>query len=325
MKAATRHPPPAIRRLVVVVAIVAVGACGGPPPGPTVASPPSPVATPTASGAATPGSDSVGDTPAIVLRVPLATGFGWELLEAGAPERRVPLRPPSREAELGPATADGRILMTANGQVVVVAVDGDSLTPLGAWPMPAGTTLAPACFDDHGRPILADTETLALVMLTASGFEPLAAMTTALGECAVLADGRTLVSVEGGQLAAIDDDAAIAPIIGTLGRHLSAGGGLLAMTDPSSELGHVVVRHGTVTADGALGAEVGRVQGRGAERVVNAQLSPDGGWLAVSLERQGAAGVEGRLRLFLVDGEALTEVDDVPVAIGTRSAVLPGR
>ncbi len=97
------------------------------------------------------------------------------------------------------------------------------------------------------------------------------------------------------------------------------------MTDPSNELGEVVVRQATLTADGVLGAEVGRVQGRGTERVVNAQLSPDGGWLAVSLERDGTAGIEGRLRLFRVDERSLTEVDDVPVAIGARLAVLPAR
>ena len=322
---ATRRLPTVVRHLIVMLVVVTVGACGASPPGPTAAGPSSPSATSTATLRAASSAGSIADTPAIILRSPLASGFGWELIEAGAPRRRVPLRPLSPDAELGPATADGRILMAADGQVVVATVDGGSLTPAASWPMPAGSTLVPACFDGRGRPVLADTETLALSVRTASGFEPLLAPMSTLGECAVLADGRTLVSVEGGHLAAIGGQAAIVPVIGALGRHLSAGGGLVAMIDPSNELGQVVVRQATLTADGVLGAEVGRVQGRGTERVVNAQLSPDGSWLAVSLERDGTAGIEGRLRLFRVDARSLTEVDDVPVAVGARLAVLPAR
>ncbi len=65
------------------------------------------------------------------------------------------------------------------------------------------------------------------------------------------------------------------------------------MIDPSTEFGEAVVREGTVSEDGSLGAVVGTVRGGPDGRVVDARSSPDGRWLAVVLERETATGNRG--------------------------------
>jgi hypothetical protein len=96
------------------------------------------------------------------------------------------------------------------------------------------------------------------------------------------------------------------------------------MTDPANGSGEAVVRRGPVSADGTLGAAIGRIAGQGTERVVNAQLSPDGGWLVVLVERETEAEPEGRLRLYRVATDGLELVSDSPIEVGTRVTVLPG-
>jgi hypothetical protein len=321
------------RCLPVIIAGVLVGSCANPPPGPTepstqTAEVPSPIlATPSAAIATTPPAtvDHAAGSPRIVLRSASPSGTAtWSVTEAGQPQRRVPLEILSSDLELGPASEDGLILATTAVAGLMVGIDGTKLTRTASVPLPPGRRLVPACFTGDGRSVYADAETLALVLLTAADLRPFGDVPFTLGECAPLADGSTLVAIDGGGLVAVDTKGASTAIVGALGRHLSGGGGLVAMTDPASESGEAVVRRGTLSGDASLGAAIGRIAGRGAERVVNAQLSPDGGWLVVLVERETEAEREGSLRLYRVATDGLKLVSDVPVEVGTRVTVLPG-
>ncbi|MET1231924.1 MAG: hypothetical protein ABWY52_03625 [Candidatus Limnocylindrales bacterium] len=251
------------------------------------------------------------------------------MTEPGFPERRSPLAVPFAAAELGPASPDGLILATTGDRVLVLKVSGSTLTPTESAPMPHGQTLLPACFGGHGRPVFADAESLTLVELTDDRTRPFSDVEFTLGECAPLADGRTLVAVDGGGLVADGADGSSTRVVGIRGRHLSGGGGLVAMTDPASELGAAVVHRATVSNDGVLGTEIGRVAGRGPERIVNAQLSPDGGWLAVVLAIETGADPEAepdaRLRLYRVSDDRLTRLADLVLEVGARITLLPGQ
>jgi len=292
---------------------IVVGSCGGSLPGPTsTARPPGPTPTARWSG-----------PPRLVIRSTSPAGVIWSVTERGRPQRRSPLQVPYQDTELGPAAADGSILASTDGQLLVLTVDGSSLAVTAAAPAPPGQVLLPACFAGDGRPVFADAETLTLVELSPAGIVPFTDVAFTLGECAPLADGRTLVAVDGGGLVARRLGGPSTPIAGIAGRRLSGGGGLVAMTDPSSEPGEAVVREATVSEDGVLGAEIGRVAGRGTERVVNAQLSPDGGWLAVVLERETDAEPEARLRLYRVASDGLTQVSDLAIEVGAQITVLP--
>jgi hypothetical protein len=268
---------------------------------------------------------SVAGSPRIVIRSPSPSGATWSMTEPDQPERWSPLEVPFADLELGPAARDGLILATTAGEGLIVGIDGPRLTTTASVPVPPGQGLVPACFAGDGRPIYADSETLGLVELTAAGTRPATDVPFTLGECAPLADGRTLVAVDGGWLVAEMDGGPFTQIVGVRGRHLSGGGGRIAMTDPSSASGEAVVRRGTVSSDGTLGEAIGRIAGRGAERVVNAQLSPDGGWLVVLFERETEAEPVGRLRLYRVAADGLDLVSDLSIDVGTRITVLPGR
>jgi hypothetical protein len=322
------------RRLPLALAAVLVGACGV-PPGRT-SSPALPTSTASRSPApAAPGTSSAGlASPAfsglarIVIRSVSPSGVTWSVTERGVPEHRSPLRMPFAEAELGPASPDGMILATTGDQVLVLTISGSTLTSTVSAPMPQGQMLLPACFGGDGRPVFADAESLTLVELTDGRARPFSDVAFTLGECAPLADGRTLVAVDGGGLVADQAGGPSTQVVGVRGRHLSGGGGLVAMTDPTSELGEAIVRIGTVSKDGVLGAEIGRVAGGGAERVVNAQLSPDGRWLAVVLAIEAGADPgpdqDARLRLYRVGDDGLTRVADLALEVGAHITLLPG-
>jgi hypothetical protein len=258
------------------------------------------------------------------MRAPSPSGATWWVTEVGRPDIRSRLEVPFDDADLGPAAPDGQVLLTTTDRIVAARVDASTLTPTASVPMPAGLPLEPACYGGDGRALLADAETLDLVELDGRTVRPFTYVGFTLGECAPLADGGTLVAVDGGGLVAVRDGATSIPIVGLLGRHLSGGGGRLAVTDPSDERGAAVVRQATVSEAGVFGAEIGRVVGRGAERVVDVQLSPDGSWLAVIVEDESDAGPIARLRLYRVTEGGLTEITELEIDLGTRIALLPG-
>ena len=316
------------RSLSLVLAGIVVGSCGSPPPGPTATSGPTegrrPATTPTWSFRSTPGStDPAIGLPRIVIHSP-SGGTAWSITEPGQPRRSTPLEVPPVDAELGLASSDGSVLATTAAWVGVAKIDGSVLWPTVSMPAPAGRAFVPACFSGDGRPLFADAETLTLVELTAAGLKPFADLPLTTGECAPLPDGRTLVAVDGGALFTVDTEGRSTPVVGTLGGHLTAGGGLVAMTDPSSEAGAAVVRRAPLADHDDFGPEIGRVMGREAERVTDAQLSPDGRWLAVILEGAMDARPEGRLRLYAVERDGLRLVDDLAIDVGSRITLMPG-
>ena len=283
----------AARRCVqLVLAAILVGSCGG-LPGPTSRQAPTPSAGLPSSA---PASPAISGAPRIVVRSASPSGETWSVTEAGAPQRRTPLQVPFADAELGPASPAGLILATTGERILMLTLSGSTLAATTSAPMPPGPVLLPACFGGDGRPVFADADSLTLVDVTDTESRPFSDVDFTLGECAPLADGRTLVAVDGGGLVADQVGGPSTPIVGVRGRHLSGGGGLVAMTDPASELGAAIVRRATVSEDGVLGAELGSVVGRGSERVVDAQLSPDGRWLAVVLELKTEADPDADLR-----------------------------
>lgn len=330
-----------------ILAAALVGSCGGLPPGPT-ATPPGPITRPaitepdpsaTPASVVTPSPTSsdtpnpgVGPLPTIVIRAPTEDGGAtWALVRPGSAVAGSPLQVEPADAELGPAAADGTLLLSGRGRILSAAVAGDRLLATASRPIPGDRAVVPACITGDGLTVLADTETLDLLVLAGHGLEPLANLPGLLGECAPLADGRTLVSTEGGALAAIGPGADAVAVDGGRGRHLSGGGGLVAMIDPSTEGGEVVVRHGLVDGSGLLGSVVARVAGTETERLTDAQLAPDGRWLAVTvLDETGTASGGGggdrvaRLRVYAVTGDGLLEMADEPLVLGARYALLPG-
>ena len=241
---------------------------------------------------------TVDEAPRILVRLPptATSGATWWVTSSRWDQTAHPVVAPFADLELGPASADGSILATTAAQALTVRLDGSELITTSSMPLPVGQPLMPACYAGDGRAIFADAETLSLVVLSAGVVVPFGAVAFTLGECAALADGRTVVAVDGGGLVAVGPDGGSTPIVGALGRHLSAGGGRLVMIDPSKEFGQAVVREGTVSEDGSLGAVIGAVAGGPDGRVVDARSSPDGRWLAVVLERDAATGPEARSR-----------------------------
>ncbi|HVQ22531.1 MAG TPA: hypothetical protein VMT36_04610, partial [Candidatus Saccharimonadia bacterium] len=229
---------------------------------------------------------------------------------------------PFEDLDLGPASVDGSILATTAAQVVTIRLDGPALITTSSLPLPGVEPLVPACYAGDGRAVFADADTLSLVTLSEGGVEPFGAVAFTLGECAALADGRTVIATDGGALVAVGPDGAAVPIVGTRGRHLSSGGQRLFMIDPSQEFGAAVVREGTVSEGGSLGAVVGAVAGSPAWRVVDARPSPDGSWLAVVVERETATEPEARLRVYRVGTDGLAMVTESAIEVGARLTVL---
>src|SRR4029077_8728677 len=124
---------------------------------------------------------------------------------------------------------DGSILGTTAALALTVRIDGAELTTTSSRPVAVGHVLLRACSAGDGRAVFADAETLSLVALRDGVVVPFGAIAFTLGECAALADGRTVVAIDGGRLVAIGPDEGSTPIVGALGRHLSAGDGRLAM------------------------------------------------------------------------------------------------
>lgn len=318
-------PASARRCLPLVLAAIVVGSCGGPPSEPTATATSSPLGAPGPTRPTpTPADSAIIGLPRIVMRSPGSSGATWWVTEAGRPDLRSPLAMPFADADLGPASPEGRILLAAADRIVLASVVASTLVPAASVRVSAGLRLEPGCFGGDGRAILADAETLELVQLDGDAVRPLPDVGLTLGDCAPLADGRTLVAIEGGGLVAVRDGAPSVPIVGLLGRHLSGGGGRVALTDPSDERAQATVRQATVSEAGVLGAEIGRVPGHGGERIVDAQLSPDGGWLAVTVEGEVDAAPVAWLRLYRVSENGLTMVTDLEIEVGTRIALLPG-
>ncbi len=306
--AISRRRPVAARYLLTAIAGVAIGSCGSLPPGPTdvsghparpapasattAASPPT--ATSTSESAA--ASASVDGVPRILVRLlPTTTsGSTWWLTEPGHPDSWTPIVAPFADLELGPTSADGSILATTATQALTVRLDERELVTTSSASLPVGHRLIPACYAGDGRAVFADAETLGLVVLSEGVAEPFGAVAFTLGECAPLAGARTVVATDGGGLVAVGPDGASTPVVGALGRHLSAGGRWLFMIDPSTEVGQAIVRQATVSEDGSLGAVIGRVAGGPVGRVVDARSSPDGRWLAVVLGRGTATRPEAQ-------------------------------
>lgn len=334
--AVARRSSVAVRCLFIGFAGVAIGSCGRPAPGPNDASvhpwhPASPSATLAASPpAATRPSPSaaasatVGEVPRILVRLPptATSGASWWVTEPGHPDRRTPIVVPFADLELGPASADGSILATTAVEALTVRLDGLELVTTSSVPLSGDHALVPACYAGDGGAVFADAETLSLVALRDGVVERFGAVAFTLGECAALADRRTVVAVDGGGLVAVGPDGASTRIVGARGRHLSAGGRRLAMIDPSKEFGEAVVREGTVSEDGSLGAFIGAVAGGPAGRVVGARSSPDGRWLAIVLERETATEPEARLRVYRVDDEGLSVVAESALEVGARITML---
>ncbi|MFI5293076.1 MAG: hypothetical protein ACHQ02_09435, partial [Candidatus Limnocylindrales bacterium] len=274
------------------------------------------------SGAAAPAT--VNDVPRILIRLPptATSPSAWLVTAPGDPSSRTPMVAPFVDLVLGPASADGSILATTAGQALTVRLDGSELVPVSAVPLPAGHALLPACYAGDGRALFAEAETLGLVALTDGVVEPFSAVAFTLGECAALADGRTLVAVDGGGLVAVGPAGVSAPIVGALGRHLSAAGRRLVMIDPATEFGEAIVREGTVGEDGSLGAVIGAVAGGPGGRVADARSSPDGHWLAVILERETPTGADARLRVYRIGDDGLTAVTENALEVGARITVL---
>jgi hypothetical protein len=317
--------------LAIALAAIVVGSCGAPPPGP-IATAVSRTSSPTAALITSEPDRTVPPTagagtagfPRMLIRSASPAGATWWVTERGQPDRWTPLQLPIRDGDPGPAAPDGRVLMAGGGRIIVGRIDGSALQPISSQPMPVGRALLPACFAGDGRVVLADAETLELIEPVDGGIEPYADVAQVRGACAPLDDGWTLVALDGGGLVAIRAGSLPVPVRDALGRHLSGGGGRIALTDPSTEQGAAVIRRATVSEDGRLGAEIGRVMGRGAERVIDAQLSPDGGWLAVTLEGAADTVPGARLRLYGVTGDGLTQVAELELAVGTRVTLLPG-
>lgn len=234
----------------------------------------------------------------------------------------MPIVVPFADLELGPVSADGSILATTAAQAVSVRFDGRALITTSAMPLPVGRPFLPACYAGDGRAVFADAETLSLVTLPKGVVEPFGAVAFTIGECAALTDGRTVVAIDGGGLVAVSPDGAPTPIVGGLGRHLSAGGGRIFMIDPSTAFGEAIVREGTISEDGSMGAVLGVVAGGPAGRVVNARASPDGHWLAVVLERESASEPEARLQVYRVGDDGLTAVTETTLEVGARTTLL---
>ena len=333
--AAARQGAVATRHLLLACGGVAIGSCGLPVGSPdrsgqpvraasaiaTVAA--SPSTAPTAS-MSTETTATIGQVPRIVVRLPPteASGSTWWVTEAGHPDRRAPIAVPFADLELGPASVDGSILATTVAQALTVRLEGPELVTTSSVPLSVGHPLVPACYAGDGRAVFADAGSLTLVTLSDGVVEPFGAVPFTLGECAALADGRTVVATDGGGLVAVGPEGASTPIVGALGRHLSAGGRWLFMIDPSAEFGEAVVREGTVSEDGSLGAVVGSIADGRAGRIVDARSSPDGRWLAIVLEDGTPTASGARLRCYRINKDGLTAVTETVLEVGARITVL---
>lgn len=312
------HPP---RRPAILAALLFVGgACGAPPPAPTgdpAASPPA-VVTP----------DAADQIPAMVIRADLDDGVRWWVTSPGAPMARRPLAVPAGDVQLGPAAVDGSILLTLGGATAAVArLSGDELAPMRVVDLETSGLGAsvPGCLSAEGAIAVADADTLSLSVLPSDGRAVPIEVPLSLGECAWLEDGSLVFSAEGDRLFAWDAGTGDELPLAATGRHPSSGGGLVSVVDRTGPRPTVVVRatHPVEEDPDPLGPERFRVLTGPEELVANARLSPDGGWLALTL----AVGPEGattqRVRFYRMTVAGPEAKAEIPLGGREQVTLLP--
>jgi len=311
------HPP---RRPAILAAILFVGgACGAPPPAPTGDPPASP------SAVVTP--DAADQIPAMVIRADLDDGVRWWVTSPGAPLARRPLAVPAGDVQLGPAAVDGSILLTVDATAAVARLGGDELTPMRVVDLEASGLGAsiPGCLSAEGAIAVADAGTLSLSVLPPDGRAILIEVPLSLGECAWLEDGSLVFSAEGDRLFAWDAGTGDELPLAATGRHPSSGGGLVSVVDRSAPQPIVVVRATDPDPQhpDPLGPERFRVPTGPEELVTNARLSPDGGWLALTL----AVGPEGattqRVRFYRMTVAGPEAKAEIPLGGREQVTLLP--
>ncbi|HEY8167146.1 MAG TPA: hypothetical protein VIF84_00390 [Candidatus Limnocylindrales bacterium] len=259
--------------------------------------------------------------PRLIVTLPDDGGATWWLTAPGEPSRRTAIKVPDSRAWLGPVAVDGTIALVTPTSIVRTVLDGDALRPVTKTAVPEDRTIGGACMAGDGRLIAADAETYELLDLVPGEARPFTDVPFTIGECAPLADGRTLVAVDGGGLLTIGADGDATPIPGAHGRRLSGGGGRVAMTDPTATDGLAIVRQATITATGELGPELGRVVGDPGRRLTRVQLSADGQWLAVTLVGVGDA--QAQMQFYRVGDDRLTLAASSPIELDARLVILP--
>ena len=303
--------------------VVGIAACT---PMPTT---PSPTIAPTATATVVPSSSPTGRYPVLIVRVEDVDVLHWYVTSSADPSQRRRLAAPPGDVELGPAATDGTVPLTVGSSLLLAALRGDDLTiertiDLGRLGIAAST---PACLGPGPRVAVADHEALALTVVAADGPAVPVTAPDALGECAWLDDGRLLLDREGDRLAVADAGTGTVHVVsGGSGRHPSTGGGLIALVDRS---GHTAV----VVLDGDLGGPDGTVLGSPRftidpapdELISRAQLSPDGGWLAVEAILAPEGDALRRLRLYeIASGVPVSKVE-IPLGPGEQVVILPTR
>jgi hypothetical protein len=332
----SRRPPFLIAAATLAAAAVLAAACAGPSP-----TPPGSIATPSPSPAATavlptPSASTADAYPVLIVRADLPDGLHWYVTAPDDPGRRLPLTVPPDLVGLGPATSDGFLALASATRLLWATVSQDrpgddgaaTLTVVQAADLGAlGIGAAdPACVGPGGAVAVADRETLALTVVTKAGAATGIRVPDALGECTWLDDGRLLADREGDRLVAVDTATGVArPVSGGVGRHPSAGGGLLSLVDRSGAA-RVVVRGATLggPAGLALGPILFGIDAAGDELITRATLSPDGGWLAVEATVDPEAAAVRWLRLYRVSAAGASLAAQVRLGAGEQVTPMAG-
>lgn len=314
---------PSRRSVVVLAVILAAGACGGPPPAPSGEPVGSGAPPPPATGASDP-ADALG---AMIIRGDFDEGVRWWVTSPGDPLTRRPLAVPPGEVQLGPAAADGSVLLTLPDRVVVAQLVGDELRPLRSMDLAddgLGPSL-PACISTGKAFAVADAETLAITVMSLEGpAVPLRAQLS-LGECAWIDETRLVFSAEGDRLFAWDHESGEAVQLDAPGRRPSSAVALICVLDRSGPRPAIVVRETRPSAAALdiLGRERFRIESEADETIANAQLSPDGGWLAVISDVGPEGAATRRLRFYQLLATGPERVGDVPLAAREQITLLP--
>ncbi len=307
------HPP---RRPAILAALLVVGgACGASPPAPT-GDPSAPLPT-----LVTP--DAADEIPALVIRADLDDGVRWWITAPGAPLARRPLAVPAGNVQLGPAAVDGSILLTVGATAATARLSGDELAPVRVVDLGAeglGASI-PGCLSEAGAIAVADADTLGISALTPDGGAVPIEVPLCLGECAWLENGSLVLSAEGDRLFAWDAGTGNGFPLAATGRHPSSGGGLISVVDRSGPRPVVVVRAANPRQEDPdpLGPERFRILNGPDELIVNAQLSPDGGWLALTLDVGSEGATFRRLRFYRVTVTGPEANGEIP--LGEREQV----
>jgi hypothetical protein len=229
--------------------------------------------------------------------------------------------------QLGPAALDGSILLTVGATATVARLSGDELVPirvvdLGAVGLGASV---PGCLSEAGAIAVADADTLGLTALPPDGRAVPIEVPLSLGECAWLEDGSLVLSAEGDRLVAWDAGTGNELPLAATGRHPSSGGGLVSVVDRSGPRPVVVVRAINPAQEDPdpLGPERFRILTGPDELIANAQLSPDGGWLALTLDVGPEGATSRRVRFYRVTVAGPEAVGEIPLGEREQVTLLP--